>query len=227
MKQWNSEIFPTTKQMKGVIFFLCAHDTRLKSYKFAIKQLLRQGYEVVGYEFDPTVIHSGDPNVLPRFVDAMRQEVETVIENKYNDSAIEVGIFGNSIGTFIGYNILDIPQVNWVIMNTGGNMARGFWRLPRARRAFEENGVTLGQLELAWHRVQNPKWHNPKGKRVLFLSSTGDKLATIEDALTAHEYMLKHGVNSKFVRMRRLNHQHTIMYNLTRAGRLLSLLPNN
>lgn len=207
------------------MFFLCAHDTKLKYYKFAINKLLRRGYDVVGYEFDPAVVHAGDPSMVITLIRDMREEIERVLASDYADTSVEVGLFGNSIGTFIAYNILDIPRVEWVIMNTGGNLAQGFWRLPRARKGFEAKSISLEQLEQAWHSVQNPAWDNTKGKRVLLLAGSADKLATPEDALTAHEYMLAHGVNSKSVRVRKLNHQATLLYNLGRAGWLLKNLP--
>lgn len=227
MKHSRSQTYPTSKQRTGVVFFLCAHDTKLKYYKFAITQLLKRGYDIVGYEFDPAVVHAGDPSLVITLIQDMREEIERVLASDYADTSVEVGLFGNSIGTFIAYNILDIPRVDWVIMNTGGNLAQGFWMLPRARRGFEAKGVSLKQLEQAWHAVQSPGWNNPKDKRVLLLAGTADKLATPEDALTAHEYMLSHGVNSKFIKIRRLNHQSTLLYNLGRIGWLLKNLPPN
>lgn len=223
MKYWHSQTFlaPTKK---GVVFFLCAHDTKLKSYKFSVKQLTKLGYDVVAYEFDPDVIHSGNPALLPNLVVKTREDIQKIISSDY-PRAKDIGLFGSSLGSFISYNILDIPEVSWVVMNTGGNMARGVWALPRSHKAFTRQGVTLDQLEKSWEAIQNPVWNKPQGTRVLLLASTGDKLATVADARTAHEYMLAHGVNSKFVVMRQLSHKYTIVRNLTRVNWLIRHLP--
>lgn len=223
MTYWRSKTYPTSKKRRGTIFFLCPFSTKLTSFTLSINQLRRKGYDVIAYDYSRDVLEKGDPNIVPEFVADIRKEIEKQIKNIGKDQ--EFGLFGSSMGAFISYCILDIPEIDWVIMNTGGNLARGAWALPLTKAAFQAEGVTVEQLQDKWNSLQSPQWNNVQGKPVVLLASTGDAVATIQDAKTAHQYMLSHGVNCRLIVQRKLSHRYTLIYNLSRAGRLLSLLP--
>lgn len=215
----NHRYYPSAGAQDKIIFFLCPHGVTIRRLNFVIKQLLRKSYGVHAYEYPQSVIEDGDPSLLPQLIQGIRNDIETKIKAQRFS---EVGIFGSSLGSFIAYNLLDIESLQWVIMNTGGDLAIGVWGLKKARIGFQSRSISKEVLTRQWHHLQNPTWAFTTKPRVFLFAGSKDRLATVAHARIAHAYMLAQGVDSRLFIQKGLNHTLTLLANFSQAGRLAS-----
>ncbi len=185
--------------------------------------MVRLGYSVEAYEFKESIWSAGDPNGLISAIDQVCSSLQSKISGLSTNTT--VGIFGSSLGAFIGYNCMArIPEVDWCVMNTGGDVAQAVWRMPHIREYFKKTNYNEETLRSAWSRLQYPDLANYKNKRVLLISSHSDEIVPFDGAIRTFNAIIEARPKHKVILHKRLNHKRTVIRNLARTRKLVKLV---
>jgi hypothetical protein len=209
-----------------VIIFICPYGTSIATVRWAIRRLLRDGFQVVAYETTNAVFMAADPAILPDLIAAVRSDIRAQIARLRSEGAGEFGFFGSSLGSFILYNCVgdQVPDLRWGVFNTGGDIAKGMWRLEGARRLHVEAGWSLGRLSAAWSAVQYPEFGNLAGSRFVFVSSRHDKIAPLASIEPYLGTMREAGAQVSVHEVPAIGHFSTIAAGLWRAPRFVAMV---
>jgi hypothetical protein len=183
MPLFQYEEFRVPVRGAAAIIFVCPYGTSVRAVRWAIRRLLEEGYHVLAYQMTSAVFLAAEPGILSELISAMREDIRSRISRLRAEGVTEFGFFGSSLGSFVLYNCIgdEIPALCWGVFNTGGNIARGMWRLPAARRSHLRKGLSLRQLEATWSHLQWPDFGRLEGCRFVFVSSRHDKIAPLGD----------------------------------------------
>ncbi|HEU5389717.1 MAG TPA: hypothetical protein VFV73_27840 [Streptosporangiaceae bacterium] len=219
------EEFRTAAPDAPVIIFICPYGTSIATVRWAIRRLLRDGFQVVAYETTKAVFMAADPAILPDLIAAVRSDIRAQIARLRSEGAGEFGFFGSSLGSFIFYNCVgdQVPDLRWGVFNTGGDIAKGMWRLEGARRLHVEAGWSLDHLSAAWAAVQYPEFGNLAGGRFVFVSSRHDKIAPLADIEPYLGTMREAGAQVSVHEVPAIGHFSTIAAGLWRAPRFVAM----
>jgi hypothetical protein len=220
------EEFRAAAPVPAALIFICPYGTSISTVRWAIRRLCRRGYHVVAYETGTAVFLDGDPEILPGLIAAVRADIQAQIARLRSEGVTEFGFFGSSLGSFILYNCVGdaIPELRWGVFNTGGDIARGMWRLEAARQAHARRGWSLGRLEAAWAGVQWPEFGRLDGCRYVFVSSRRDTIAPLGDIAGYLGPMRRAGARVSVLEVPAIGHYTTIVAGLWRAPRFVALV---
>ena len=208
------------------LMFICPYGTSISTVRWAIRRLLRDGFQVVAYETTKDVFMAADPAILPGLIAAVRSDIKDCISRLRADGVAEFGFFGSSLGSFIFYNCVgdQVPELRWGVFNTGGDIAKGMWRLEEARRQHVQAGWSLDRLEAAWAGVQYPEFGNLDGGRFVFVSSRHDKIAPLANIEPYLGTMREAGAQVSVHEVPAIGHFSTIAAGLWRAPRFVAMV---
>jgi hypothetical protein len=220
------EEFRAAAASAPVVFFICPYGTSIATVRWAVRRLLREGFQVVAYETTKDVFMAADPAILPGLIDAVRSDIKDCISRLRADGATEFGFFGSSLGSFIFYNCVgdQVPELRWGVFNTGGDIAKGMWRLEGARQAFTRRGWSLDRLSAEWAAVQHPEFGNLDGGRFVFVSSRHDKIAPLADIEPYLEPLREAGAQVSVHEVPAIGHFSTIAAGLWQAPRFVAMV---
>ena len=220
------ESFAGAAPASPAIVFICPYGTSIATVRWAVRRLLRDGFQVVAYETTTAVFMAADPAILPGLIAAVRSDVKECISRLRADGVTEFGFFGSSLGSFIFYNCVGdrMPELRWGVFNTGGDIAQGMWRLDGARRKHVQAGWSLDRLSAAWAAVQYPEFGNLDGCRFVFVSSRHDKIAPLGSIEPYLGPMRRAGAQVSVLAVPAIGHFTTIAAGLWRAPRLVAQL---
>ena len=208
------------------LMFICPYGTSISTVRWAIRRLLRDGFQVVAYETTKDVFMAADPAILPGLIAAVRSDIKDRISRLRADGVAEFGFFGSSLGSFIFYNCVgdQVPELRWGVFNTGGDIAQGMWRLEGARQAFARRGWSLDRLSAAWAAVQHPEFGSLAGGRFVFVSSRHDKIAPLANIEPYLGTMREAGAQVSVHEVPAIGHFSTIAAGLWRAPRFVAMV---
>jgi hypothetical protein len=220
------EDFGAASRGSPVIIFICPYATSISTVRWAIRRLRREGYHVVAYETTTAVFMAADPAILPDLISAMRADIKAQIARLRSEGVTEFGFFGSSLGSFVLYNCIGdaVPELRWGVFNTGGDIARGMWRLDGARRQHVLRGWSLDRLEAAWAGLQWPEFGCLDGCRFVFVSSRRDTIAPLDDVARYLGPMRRAGARVSVLEVRAIGHLTTIVAGLRRAPRIVAMV---
>jgi pimeloyl-ACP methyl ester carboxylesterase len=220
------EEFEAVSRASPVIFFICPYGTSISTVRWAIQRLGRDGFHVVAYEAAKAVFMDGDPEILPGLIALVRADIKAQIARLTSEGVTEFGFFGSSLGSFIFYNCVGdaVPELRWGVFNTGGDIARGMWRLDGARRQHVMRGWSLARLEAAWAGVQYPEFGHLDGCRFVFVSSRRDKIAPLDNIEPYLGSMRQAGAQVSVLEVPAIGHFSTIVAGLWRAPRFVAMV---
>jgi hypothetical protein len=221
---FRSEEFRAASRASPAIMFICPYGTSISTLRWAIRRVRRQGYHVMAYETTTAVFMAADPAILRDLISAMRKDLESQISRLRSEGVTEFGFFGSSLGSFIFYNCIGdaLPALRWGVFNTGGDIARGMWRLDGARRQHVLRGWSLPRLEAEWADLQWPRFGRLDGCRFVFVSSRRDTIAPLEDIAPYLEPMRQAGAQVSVLTVRAIGHLTTIVAGLWQAPRIIA-----
>lgn len=184
---YRRKVFPV-HGAKGVIFFTCPFGYKMTPLLWAIRLLKREGFTVVGYDFNNGVFMRGDASLLPRLVEQVVEDIGTTISSYKAEGVDDFGFFGTSLGSFICYNAAARhADLKWGVFNTAGSAAKSIWKFARARKRFQSNGLELKDLLYAWKEVQYPPFAKVPGRKFVVVGSSRDTTIPIQE----HDIYLK------------------------------------
>jgi hypothetical protein len=209
----------------ATVFFICPYSAPIQRVRFSIWRLVRAGYHVVAYQTADAVFLAADPTILPELISLVREDIKARIAKLETAEVTEFGFFGSSLGSFILYNCVgrEIPRLRWGVFNTGGNIARGLWKMESLRRAHEDRGWTLARLEEAWAGVQWPDFGPLDGCRFVFTSSRRDQVAPLAAVSEYLGPMIQAGAEVRVRELPAWSHRTTVIVGLWEAPRLVRM----
>jgi hypothetical protein len=218
--------FGTSQQTVAAIIFVCPFGTSIQRVHFAIRRLCRDGYRVVAYQTTSAVFMDGDPAILPELISQVREDIRAWIAKLKSQDVTDFGLFGSSLGSFILYNCIghEIPELRWGVFNTGGNIARGLWRIPAAKQRHVERGWSLPQLEEEWAGLQWPDFGRLDGYRYVFVSSRRDTVAPLNSISPYLELMRRVGAEVSVHEVPAIGHITTVIMGLWKGPQLVRMV---
>ena len=223
---YQGEEFGTSPQAAATIIFVCPFDTSIQRVRFAIRRLCRMGYRVVAYQTISAVFMDADPTILPELICKMREDIRARIAKLKSQDVTDFGFFGSSLGSFILYNCIgrEIPELRWGVFNTGGNIARGLWRIPAVKQRHVERGWSLPRLEEAWAELQWPEFARLDGCRFVFVSSRRDRVAPLSNISQYLEPMRRAGAEVSVHEVPAIGHITAVIMGLWKGPHLVRMV---
>ena len=223
---FRSEEFGASAQTAPTIIFICPFDTSIQRVRFAIRRLLKEGYHVVAYQTTAAVFMDADPTILPELISRVREDIRSRIAKLQSAGVTQFGFFGSSLGSFILYNCVghEVPELHWGVFNTGGDIARGLWKMPVAKQRHLERGWTLPRLEDAWAKLQWPEFGRLDACRFVFVSSRRDSIAPLSNISPYLEPMRRAGAEVSVHEVPAIGHKTTVVVGLWQAPQLVRMV---
>ena len=223
---FQSEEFGTSAQATATLIFICPYSAPIQKVRFAIRRLVREGYHVVAYQTTAAVFMEADPMILPELVSQVREDIRSRIARLTSEGVTEFGFFGSSLGSFILYNCIgyEIPELRWGVFNTGGNIARGLWRIPAVKQRHVERGWSLPRLEQAWTELQWPDFGCLDGCRFVFVSSRRDRVAPLRNISQYLEPMRRVGAEVSVHKVPAIGHITAVIMGLWKGPRFVRMV---
>jgi hypothetical protein len=220
---FQSEEFGTSSPATATVIFVCPYSAPIQKVRFAIRRLLRAGHHVVAYQTTTAVFTEADPEILPKLICEVREDIRSRISKLQADGVTEFGFFGSSLGSFILYNCIgrEIPELRWGVFNTGGNIARGVWSMPTLRQRHVERGWSLPRLEEAWAKLQWPDFGRLDGCRFVFASSRRDRVAPLCDISHYLGPMFQAGAEVSVYEVPAMSHRTAVIVGLWKGPHLV------
>jgi hypothetical protein len=194
--------------------------------RFAIRRLCREGYHVVAYQTTSAVFVDADPTILPELISQVREDIRERIAKLKSQDVTDFGFFGSSLGSFILYNCIgrEIPELRWGAFNTGGNIARGLWRIPAVRQRHVARGWSLPRLEEAWAELQWPEFGCLDGCRFVFVSSRRDRVAPLSNIWQYIDPMRRAGAEVSVREVPAIGHITAVIVGLWKGPHLVQMV---
>lgn len=204
------------KEHKSTIYYMTGYGMTIKRYGLLMRILAWSGYRVVAFEYDRSVLVSGEPRLMTEAIDA-------VIENVKNDmkSHTVAGVYGISLGTMFAYNVMKLDGVDKALFSAGGcPLLRAVWDVPAdgpARRNFLKNGYDRSSVQKLWKDYDiTPNPRDLEGKELLLMVSKDDQVIPYDFVSENIKVWQGSGGLFKILTTRRLSHPTVIIRNALR-----------
>jgi hypothetical protein len=167
-----------------------------------------------------------NPAILPELIFQVREDIRARIAKLKSQGVTDFGFFGSSLGSFILYNCIgrEIPELRWGVFNTGGNIARGLWRIPAVKQRHVARGWSLPRLEEAWAELQWPDFGRLDGRRFVFVGSQRDKLAPLSEISPYLEPIRRVGAEVGVHEVPAIGHITTVIMGLWKGPQLVRMV---
>ena len=218
-----SRTFP---QSTAAVIFVCPYGTSIRMVRWAVRRLLRAGYNVLSYQTTKDVFLAADPTILPDLISQMREDIRSQISRLKSEGVTEFGFYGSSLGSFILYNCIgkEVPELRWGVFNTGGNIAQGMWRLPGAKRRHAARGWSLTRVEAAWADLQWPDFGRLDDCRFVFVSSRRDRVAPLSNIWQYLEPIRSAGADINVFEVRAIGHITAVIMGLWKGPKIVRMV---
>src|SRR5688572_4419638 len=86
---------------RPTVYYITGYGGKLGIYAPHIYSFVLKGFRVVAFEYDKAILNAGEPKILLQIL----QELEKIIKEDKKSRRV-VGVYGVSLGTFIGLNVM-------------------------------------------------------------------------------------------------------------------------
>lgn len=203
INRFNEKVFGGHNQ--HVVFFFAGMGTRIWLYRLFIYRLVRRGYKVVAYDFDPAIVKKGDADNFLDVNERVSKSVKNHIKQFKREGVESFAAFGVSMGTVMAIKVTgENKEINKVVINmTYGSIAENVWTwkfIESTKRKSIEQGHTMESLDRKLAPVSPiPNAAKLKGKDVLLYLSTKDKILVFEQSKQFKDALDAHGVAYTYV----------------------------
>jgi predicted esterase YcpF (UPF0227 family) len=177
------------------------------------------GYRVMAFEYDADVISGGQPQKMLDTADELTRLIKADMKGRK-----VAGIYGVSLGSYFGFNLMIRTGINRTILNTGPASLVGIvWDPPAyevTRQRYLKNGYDRAALAKAWSPMEAESlldW--PEDPRLLCMNSKGDQVVTYDNVTRTKKIVKSYGVKLSEVTSRRPGHAGAIVRNMLRIWR--------
>lgn len=168
---------------KATLYYLTGYGDRpIRHYLPHIYALMLGGFRVVAFGYDKSILSKGDPQLL---IEALQDIAHTINQDKKKHKV--AGVYGISLGSWLGCNVLAMCHIKRGMFNTGAvSIVRAIWkneRLHAEKAAFKKQGYTMHSLKKIWGKYDfDTSGARFKGKKVVVINSTNDDIIDINEA---------------------------------------------
>lgn len=214
MSKITQKVFGTDQN--PTIYYFVGHAGTISQFLKHIKFLQKNGFRIVAFEYDPLILTAGEPDRLLKVFDELLQAVQNDMSGRK-----VAGIYGISLGTFLGFNILARTEIKRALFNTGpAKLARIVWEteaFTQAKAMFIKNGFEQKDIDQIWKDLEPPSIApGLTGKDIICMNSTGDEVVTPPIYRQAITLLKDGGVKIELIESKRFGHRNTIIRNLLR-----------
>ena len=224
--KYNRKIFDTGNP-RAVLVFCCPFGTKIALFRSLIKKLNKDGFTVLAYDFNNKVFFGGEGSYLIDLVNEVLKDMSMEIQKYKDDGFSDIGFFGTSLGAFILYEAISvIPGFKWGVLNTGGDVAKGIWKIKRSRRAFIKNGYSLEKLQSEWHDIQYLYFKTDLSNcHIVFIGSDNDPITPLNKIKDFATYIHdQSGASIETIKVKGMGHNHTAFIGLRKARSIIKKL---
>ena len=197
---------------KKIVFFFTGMGTRRWLYTWPINRMVKQGFRVVTFDFEPLIVHKRDPDTWLNVIEAVVKTVREIVNDLKQSGINDFSVFGFSMGTLPAIkSAATIPEIQKaVIMLTYGSVAENVWSWwfirPAKIRALKL-GYTMTSLDKKLAPL-TPVANAPKlkGKKLLLYISHKDKIIPYEQASQFKDALESAGVDFTLIENKRFGH---------------------
>lgn len=219
---YNYKTYPAPDS-RAVIFFAAPFGVKLKQLRWTIRSLQKAGYTVVAYDADPQILTSGDLKLLRSTADKVARDIRDQIKAYRSGGCNDFGFFGSSLGALMMYYcVATIRELRWGVLSASGDGAEALWRHPKLRALYQELEIGPDELEHAWQKLLKPKFLNMSHKRILFVSSTKDKILPRSDLEPLVVPLRQNGAKVDIIELNIWGHNLTVLFGLLHAKKLVA-----
>lgn len=204
---------------KPTIHYMTGYGGTIRQMRPHIATLQLAGFRVSAFEYDRSILSGGDPTLLPTTVDEIKGAVAE--DMRQHEAA---GVYGISLGTLIGANVLAKTGLKRAMFNTGlVSMADVNWNnyhQAQEKQGFIDSGHDYESLRQTWQDIEVASLADRvKGKDVVLMASTGDTYLGYEEACRTAEAWKHAGTSVDVVTSKGLDHTPAIVRNALRVSR--------
>jgi alpha-beta hydrolase superfamily lysophospholipase len=201
----NIKVYPSKKQEDKYILLMCGFGGSIWQTRRLIRKLNNAGYYVTALDFPEKVLSSGEPYLLPELV----KQVVTFAEREAKRINKKILLVGISLGALISLNILRRSAMfEEAVMITGGDIVKVSQNL-YGSKIWPQSYKELAKQWKSVNMYTEPKYL--KGKRMLFVLPSKDKLIDPDDV--RNEVHIQNEAGNKLILLERhkLGHKGTII----------------
>lgn len=187
-----------------LMFFFCGMATRIWLYRGPVRRLVKVGYHVIAYDFDPWIVRDGDVNNFLQVGEQVNADTKQQIRRAKREGVRVFHAFGTSMGTLFAIKLAaENAEVSKVIINlTYGSVAENVWTwryLRKLKQRCVAQGYTMKSLDKALAPISPiPNAPKLKGKKVLLYLPRRDKILRFEQSIQFREALLAAGVEHTY-----------------------------
>jgi len=212
------------------IYYMGGYGGRIRNYRPHIYSLVFSGYRVVAFEYDNSVLASGDPQTL---IDTLNDAEAVIHEDRQN--RVVAGLYGVSLGTWFSQNIMKDFGIERGVYNSAvSNLVDAIWNNPNLKKEKQsciDTGISRSEHERHWQpydmRLKQNKF---AGKKLLVMNSGADQVVDINEVRRTVKDWRSHGSDVTFIEVYWLSHALSIAWNyfrIRRVARFFSETPSN
>lgn len=198
------------------IYYFTGYGSTIKQMWLHIKILQLMGFRIVAFQYKKTILNSGNPSLI---VDSIDYIFEIIKRDRLNHRIS--GIYGVSLGSFIGFNLLKRTDITKAIFNTGGvSVANTIWSktaLATEKDAYIRSGYCKKKLQEIWSDIDNIG-DCGKDKEIILMISEGDEVLSPKESVANYKKWLRSGVDAELIVSKWLKHGPVIVCNLFRLS---------
>lgn len=204
------------KDTNPTIYYLLGNAGRTRMYSPHIVLLSLFGYRIVAFEYEATVLSSGEPE---RLLHVLKEITEVVKKDQAKRQV--AGLYGVSLGTFLGMNVMARTGIKKGMFNTGpANLVQVIWDatgFTPIKDSFKMNGYNRQDLTKAWQEISVPAILNLlEGSEILNMNSQDDHIITFDNYQATERLLVDRGIAVRRITTKRYGHVVTIIRNMCR-----------
>ena len=208
-----------------LVCYVAGFKTKIKVYFRAINTLRNLGFDVLAFDYDPSVLDAGDPQILLDIVAIVTSHV-----SKKSKKYTQTLCMGVSLGSFISYNVQKRVANAYVgAYAVAGvdtaNVIFGTRTFKEIAKAFRSNGYNGKKLNQAWKELdaEPPSATFPANKSFIAFDGTLDRVVKFSEATHNIKMWADKGIRVKQYVVKGRGHLLTVAYFIRHTKRIISL----
>ena len=205
------------KKNRPTVYYLPGYGDgkQIRKYLPHIFTLVAAGYRVVAFEYGWSILQSGDPQTLLSSLEAIVAYIK-----KDKKGRVVAGVYGASLGSWLGANVLKNCDIQRGVLNSGGaHLSGAIWGAPGAwkeRQAYIDKGYSQADVQKHWKRYEPAEPGFLENKKLLVMNSTRDGVFDIDESRSVIAAWQAQGNDVTHVETKGLSHAKGIGRNMLR-----------
>lgn len=200
------------------IYYFTPYGSHIQWFHAHIWLLVKAQFRVVAFDYDKSILAGGNPNLLPTAITEITDWIgQDAAKHKV------AGVFGMSLGAYIGWNIMKHTDIRHGFFCTGGVKASSaVWTsssLRQEKSAFQDAGYEQRDLDEAWKEID--KAHEFKNKKIVAIYSIADEVTTYKEASQNFIKWQEQGTVLQKIELKRSKHTQTVIRGLLKIPTLV------